>query len=166
MGATMGMILKVGLSVLLACGAPLSVQAQPPEKPHLVYVALQADDGTLSQETQVRCDLTLACDVAVQLGMLDVETAHLRIFAEDGAGFSVVPTCADREGNQAIGRRRDVGWGPRQAAVAVVAIRPLRPADEDMVTMFGLVVRENLPPVAQVMIAVKALQPSSGQVTQ
>ena len=128
------------------------------EKSHLIYVARQHDDGRLTDETQVRCDLAQGCSVEIRLGEA-VDSVHLRVFAEDGGGFSVVPTGADHDGNLAIGRRCDVGWGPGSTAAALVPVKPLRAAREDEITMFGIVVREDLAPVAQILVAVKELRP-------
>lgn len=148
-----------GLCVLAATPGVAQVRL---EKSHLVYVALQHDGGRLSDETQVRCDLAQGCNVAVRLRTREVDTVHLRVFAEDAGGFSVVPTGEDGEGKLATGRRSDVGWGPRKSAVVVIPVKPLKEAGEDEITMFGVVVREDLAPLAYVLVAVKELRAPDG----
>ena len=157
------MVVGVLAAAAALWAAPVLAQTRT-EKSHLVYVARQHDDGRLTDETQIRCDLSLSCSVEIRLGA-EVASVYLRVFAEDGGGFSVVPTGSDQDGNQAIGRRCDVGWGPGRTAMAIVPVRPLKPAGENEVTMFGLVVREDLAPVAQIVVAVKELRPFSATAT-
>lgn len=152
------------LAALATLAAVPSTAQTRVEKTHLVYVAREHDDGRLTDETQIRCDLALGCNVEIRLGA-EVASVHLRLFAEDGGGFSVVPTGSDPDGNLAIGRRCDVGWGPGRTAMALVPVRPLKPAGEDEVTMYGLVVREDMAPVAQIIVAVKELHPFSARTT-
>lgn len=159
MRSAMGWVLA-GLCMLVAVPGEAQVR---PEKSHLVYVARQHDDGGLSDEAQVRCDLAQGCNVAVRLRDRDVDTVHLRVFAEDTGGFSVIPTGEDREGNLAVGRRSDVGWGPRKSAAVIIPVRPLKDAGEDEITMFGIVVREDLAPLAHVLVAVKELRGPDGE---
>lgn len=169
MHCSMRVLSLVGvLSGVLAAGP--SVAAEPkgsPDKPHLVYVGRMLEDGSLADETQVRCDLGGTCEIPVRLGRKDIESLILRIFAEDNGGFSIVPIGSDKDGNLAVGRRRDFGWGPAHSATATVLARPLKPAvDEDSIPLFGLAMREDAPAVATVVVAVKELRPAFNSETQ
>jgi hypothetical protein len=159
-----GHLFALGLAVCLV--APVVAHAaEPVPKPHLVYVALQREDGRIVEETQVRCDLALSCEVAVHIGHPQLDSMALRIFAEDRGGFSVVPTGSGRDGKSATGRRRDFGWGATRTAEGLIPARPLKPWENETLALFGVDMREDGPPFAHVIVAVKDLRPSGSDYT-
>jgi hypothetical protein len=112
----------------------------------------------VASERQVACDLARACEIVVPLGLSDLDRLHLRIFAEDGGGFSIVPIGADVDGHLAVGLRKDVACGSGRSSVATIPVRPLRPMpDDESSAPFGVTMREDLPAVARVMVAVAEL---------
>jgi hypothetical protein len=150
------------LSFLAPAGAVTSSA-----KPYVVYVARVQDDGALADETSLRCDLTQSCEVRLPPPGAGLESMLVRLFAEDSGGISLFPILQDADGRLAFGRRRDVAWGPQRSVNVTVPVRPMgRSEDSDGMSAFGVTIREDLPPVATLLIAVKELERPQGIATQ
>ncbi len=141
-----------------------SVAGGPAADPFLVYVARMNDDGTLSSERNAQCDARVACEVPVVIGRPDLDSVMVRVTEADTGGFSVVQIGSDRQGRLAFGRRQDVFWGPAGSVTMTIPARPLRPAPEDDErAIFGLTMRDDLPEVARIVVAVKDLRRAATQ---
>lgn len=150
------------LSLVAPAGATM-----PAGKPHVVYVARMQDDGALTDETSIRCDLTVACEVRLPAPGAGLDSMLVRLFAEDSGGVSLFPILQDEDGRLAFGKRRDVAWGPQRSVNLTVAVRPMvRSDDGDGLSTFGVTMREDLPPLATLLVAVKELERPQGIATQ
>jgi hypothetical protein len=150
----------ITLPVLALAGAFSALPALGGEPdPFLVYVATLQADGSLANEKNLQCDARVACEVPVPIGKPDLDAVMVRVSAADASGVSVTAIGADGEGRLAIGRRRDVVWGPRGTLSTTIAARPLRPsAVEDDTSPMGVTMREDLPAVARIVLAVRDLR--------
>ncbi|MHB2166057.1 hypothetical protein [Alsobacter sp. R-9] len=130
------------------------VSGDPPRR-HVIFVAELQPDGAFAGEQHVTCDLGAACEISLTFGLKDLDRLDLRIFAEDSGGFSIAPIGGDGSGHYGVGRRKDVAWGRARTTMATIDVRPLRPArEDDDAWPLGVVMREDLPAVGHVVIAV------------
>ena len=145
-------LLPLAIFGTLCASQPVSALAS--ETPsHLVYVAAVDAQGVMSGERSIGCDLRGPCEVVLPVGEGAV---MLRLFAEDEGGVSLAPIVEDGDGNLARGRRQDVAWSRGHSIQATVPIRSLAPAGGDGLFDRGL--REDLPPRATLLVAVKTVQ--------
>lgn len=149
-------------SVLMAGLAALTGQGEaggPVVDSFLVYVARVNDDGTVSSERNSQCDVRVACEIPVAIGRPDLDAVMVRVAEADDGGFSIVQIGSDRQGRLAFGRRQDVSWGPAGSVTLTFPARPLRPAPEnDERAVFGVTMRDDLPEVARIVVAVRDLR--------
>lgn len=145
-------LLPLALLGALAVAKPAPASAaEAPE--HLVYVAALGADGSVSGERSIGCDLRGPCEVVLPVGDGAV---MLRLFAEDEGGVSLAPIVEDGEGRLARGRRQDLAWGRGRSVQATVPVRALAAGGGDGLFDRGL--REDLPPRATLLVAVKAVR--------
>lgn len=155
-----------GASLLLSLAtlAGPSLAGGPAADPYLVYVARLDADGSLAAEANSQCDVRVACEIPVRIGRPDLDAVMVRVTAGDAAGVSIVPIGSDTQGRLAFGRRQEAAWGPAGSLTMTFSARPLRPARaNDERAIFGITMRDDLPEVARIVVAVKDLRRADTQ---